>query len=69
MSETKYCPKCDEMKPTRVEKREESYKVIGKPIKLEAWVRLCNECDNDIFDENLDDDTLKRVFKKARVRC
>jgi YgiT-type zinc finger domain-containing protein len=61
----RYCPGCDKERETEIVLREEAYSVKGKWIIIKAKVRVCTVCGEDVFDEALDNATLKRVFQAA----
>lgn len=58
------CDDCDEIDETntRVEERSETYSVKGEPITVLVRVRVCKNCGKDIFDEELDDQTLQAAY-------
>ncbi|MTI95924.1 MAG: DUF4065 domain-containing protein [Firmicutes bacterium] len=63
-----YCPECDQDSDTRVEEQQEVYAVRGENIDLETAVRICNRCNTPIFDEELDELTIQKVYDKYRKR-
>jgi len=65
MSET-FCPNCETYSETRVETREETYKVRGKDVTMPAEVEVCLSCGETIFDETRDSDLLRRVYAAYR---
>jgi len=65
MSET-FCPNCQTYSETRVETREETYKVRGKDVTMPVEVEVCLSCGETIFDETRDSDLLRRVYAAYR---
>lgn len=59
---SKRCPH----RETIIIKKEETYDVKGEPITVEANVRVCNQCQEEIFDIKLDSDNLKRAYQKYK---
>jgi len=59
-----YCPRCDKEQPSQVIVREETYPVKGVPVTITANVRVCRVCGEDIFDEELDEENLRRAYNK-----
>lgn len=57
-----YCNKCRKLVRTIIRKKEESYPVLGKLIKITADVAHCIECDEDIFNEKLDYINLAKAY-------
>lgn len=61
-----YCPNCHIDVNTTVRKITETYPVRGENITVEANVRFCNECGEDLFDEELDSVNLNRAYDVYR---
>ncbi|MBQ2446477.1 MAG: type II toxin-antitoxin system MqsA family antitoxin [Oscillospiraceae bacterium] len=57
-----YCPKCECDNESEVRIVSETYPVKGEDITIEAQVRFCRCCGNDIWDEELDSKNLKKAF-------
>lgn len=66
MNEKEYCPNCKKMVDTRITEKYETLNVRGQEITLKVKVRICLECGNSIFDEELDDETLKMFYDEYR---
>lgn len=64
----KFCEKCNRIVETTVVTRHETYNVFGEPVETDTKVRICTYCGNDLFDEKLDDATLRRVRNEYRKR-
>lgn len=62
----KYCEKCNKEVEAKIVTKREAYTVHGEPVQIDAKVCVCNECGEELFDEELDNDTLLRVFDKYR---
>lgn len=67
---TKYCPYCRKETEFVAETRREEYAMRGEnpPIAVDAMVRVCPECGEDISDVDLDDRTLVAVYAEYRRR-
>ena len=64
-----YCPECNkelQESETTVKEVVESYPVKGTPTTIITNVRFCNYCGTDVFDEELDSDSLIRAFAKYK---
>ena len=62
----KYCEKCNKEVETKIVMKSETYTVHGESIQVDAKVCVCNECGEELFDEELDNDTLLKVFDEYR---
>lgn len=62
----KYCSSCDDTRETRIIQKLETYPVKGHDITVSANVRICADCQKEIWDSELDDDNLRRAYKKYR---
>jgi len=51
---------------TNITKKFETYTVKGEPISVEANVRVCSQCQEEVFDMKLDSDNLKRAYQKYK---
>jgi len=51
---------------TSIITKEETYSVKGRDIKIIANVRVCDECKKELFDAELDNENLKRVYDTYR---
>ena len=63
-----FCDVCKKEVETNIQQREEIYNVKGEEIKVNTNVRVCCECGNAIFDEQLDQQTLVSVYNEYRIR-
>jgi hypothetical protein len=51
-----------------VELRRETFGVLGEPVSVEGYVRVCGGCDRPVFDEALDDALLLLAYAIYRQR-
>jgi putative zinc finger/helix-turn-helix YgiT family protein len=65
MSETMYCPMCEEDRPCRREIRREEYDVRGDRITLDVPRLICATCGEAGIDESFGDPTL-RLYAEYR---
>ncbi len=63
-----YCPNCDSEVESTVRVISETYPVKGENITIEAHVRFCACCGNDLWDEQLDAQNLLDAFAEYRSR-
>lgn len=68
MAASVYCPNCKEHVKSRVVSRQETYPVKGEDVTVDATVRICEVCGEDIFDEELDEKTLSLAYDEYRRR-
>lgn len=61
-----YCPNCDSEVSSSVRVISETYPVKGENITIDAQVRFCNCCGNDLWDEQLDAQNLLNAFAEYR---
>ena len=57
-----YCPNCDSEVESSVHTIAETYPVKGENITVDARVRFCNCCGNDLWDEDLDAQNLLDAY-------
>jgi len=60
----RYNMKCIHGGETEIVTKKESYEVRGEIIEVNAKLRVCKTCGQDIFDPELDDITLKEAYRK-----
>lgn len=63
-----YCPNCDSEVGSTVRVISETYPVKGEDITIDAHVRFCNCCGNDLWDEQLDAQNLLDAFAEYRKK-
>lgn len=63
-----YCPNCDFEVSSTVRTISETYPVKGEDITIDAHVRFCDCCGNDLWDEQLDTQNLLDAFAKYREK-
>ncbi len=61
-----FCPACNEKTSTKIEKRQESFNIKGQNITMESEIRVCAKCGEEILDEKLDNENLKRFYNEYR---
>lgn len=61
-----YCCTCEKMHETRIVSKEQTLNVKGREITLTVPVRLCNVCNEEILDEDLDNNTLIEFYSEYR---
>lgn len=61
-----YCPKCQAEVSTVVQEMTESYPVKGEPVLVEAQVRICSVCGEEVWDDVLDSQNLRRAYAQYR---
>jgi len=57
-----FCDKCNCQVETIKVKRKEVYEVFGENIEVDAEVLVCKQCGSDVFDMELDNNTLKKAY-------
>lgn len=50
----------------KIIQKEETYPVLGENTTILASVKVCEDCGEEVFDFKLDDENLKRAFKKYK---
>lgn len=68
MEKKKYCPSCDRRVSTRVDSRKETFKVRGENTTIQSSVLVCEECKQDIFDDELDGKNIELVYNEYRKK-
>ncbi len=68
MLSSKFCDECGKEVKTKVITKRETYDVCGESIEIDASVLVCSECGEELFCEELDNDTLVRVYNEYRRR-
>lgn len=65
-----YCPTCGpvDRTVTHVIKRDETLQIKGEPITTLTPIRVCNTCDEEISDEELDGPSLSHAFDVYRIK-
>lgn len=64
-----YCLKCDKEVEGKIVNKDEAYYVLGKEeIVINTKVRVCEYCGEELFDEELDNNSLCRVYSIYRNR-
>lgn len=63
-----YCPNCNSEVESIVRTVSETYPVKGENITIEARVRFCKCCNEDIWDDELDEQNLINAFAEYRKK-
>lgn len=61
-----YCNKCEQFCKTTIVQKEQTLNVKGKTITLQAPLRICAGCGEEIYDSELDSKTLDRFYNEYR---
>jgi len=64
----KFCPVCGTERDTEVVKKEEVFNIRGEEIRTRSKIRFCSVCKEELFDESLDEENIKRVYDVYRER-
>jgi len=64
----KFCPVCGTEQETKVIEKEEVSTVRGDKIKALARIRVCSVCDEELFDEELEEENIQRVYDIYRKK-
>lgn len=62
----KYCEKCGKDVSVTTKKRKEIYKVKDIDVQITALVTCCDNCGNEIWDDDKDNDNLIEAFNQYR---
>lgn len=61
-----YCEVCGKEVETKIITRQETFKVCGEDITIDAQVLVCAECGEELFCEELDSATLVNAYNEYR---
>lgn len=61
-----YCDVCGKEVETKIITRQETFKVCGEDITIDAQVFVCAECGEELFCEELDSATLVNAYNEYR---
>ncbi|GAB6118606.1 hypothetical protein JCM16816_24280 [Thermoanaerobacter brockii subsp. lactiethylicus] len=64
----KFCPVCGIEQETEIIEKEEASNVRGDEIKALARIRVCSVCGEELFDEELEEGNIKRVYDIYREK-
>ncbi|ADD03324.1 transcriptional regulator, XRE family [Thermoanaerobacter italicus Ab9] len=64
----KFCPVCGKEQETKVIEKEEVSNVRGDEIKALARIRVCSVCGEELFDEELEEENIQRVYDIYRKK-
>jgi len=62
----RYCEECGKEVELIIVKKKESYNVCGELFEVDADVLTCAECGEEFFDEELDNETLRKAYNLYR---
>ena len=65
---TTFCPTCMKDTDVRIEDRRETLPVRGEDSEVETRVAVCSTCGEDVWMDELEDETLARAFAEYRRR-
>lgn len=64
----KYCEECEKEVNTKIITKRETYMVCGEPIEVDAQILVCDECGEELYCEELDNETLIKAYNEYRKR-
>lgn len=64
----KYCDSCEREVETKIITKHEKYEVKGEPVEIDARVRVCTVCGEELWDNDLDGQTILDVYNIYRKR-
>lgn len=64
----KFCPECEKEVTVNIVNRKESYKVYGEEIEVDARIMVCSECREELYNEELDNETLINAYNQYRKK-
>lgn len=65
MDNALYCVQCRDFVPFDVRTELETYPVLGAPTEIEARVSYCRNCGRQLWNDNLDNENLKKALEEA----
>jgi putative zinc finger/helix-turn-helix YgiT family protein len=65
---TTFCPQCMKETDVHIEDRRETLPVRGEDIEVESRVAVCSTCGEDVWLDELEDETLARAYAEYRRR-
>ena len=63
-----HCENCGPIEGTHIVEREETLAVKGEDVSVQTKVRLCDACEGEVYDEELDSATLLAAYDIYRRR-
>lgn len=64
----KFCEACNKEVNTLIIEKKEVYSVLGEKIEVNAKILTCAECGEELFCEELDNNTLLDAYNKYRIK-
>jgi len=62
-----FCPHCENFVSSHLKEKSEILSVKGTRIEVQATVRVCDKCTTELFDRELDGQTLQRAYASYRT--
>lgn len=66
MTKKHYCHNCNKRVKTYVKKEEKSYSVLGVTTIIKAKVNYCSICDEQVWNQKLEEKVLKNTIRKSK---
>lgn len=63
-----YCEKCKKLTDTRIKKVTEDYKVKDENVTIEANLRYCTVCGEELWDNELDGENLRKAYEEYKKK-
>ena len=63
-----YCDKCEKEVNTERISKKQNFKVLGEEIVVEAPVMICEECGEELFNEELDSKAIVSAYEQYRKK-
>ena len=60
-----YCVECNSEQPLEIVDKKETYTVREIEVTVDARVKKCKTCKTELFDEELDEATLHKVYNEV----
>lgn len=64
----KYCEECGREIEAKIATKKENYEVCGESIEVDARVLTCEDCGEELYCEELDNETLVTAYNEYRRR-
>lgn len=63
-----YCAKCNREEVSEITIKPEQYEIKGEKVDVDAHIRICTKCGEELFDFELEQRTVTAAFDKYRVK-
>lgn len=67
MNKRMYCPECDAEREIEIRHEKESYPVKNENVEIIAQVTYCKSCGEQIWNEEFDEDNLRKAYRLYRT--